>query len=116
MTIRARGVNTPLAIAARNGQRSMMTSVSPRAPSANKKPATASDGAQDGSAKGGARKLPEGLTDERLVTAYENMQLSRRLDDKMLVLLKQGKSFFHIGAMGHEAVQTAAAFALTPKR
>ncbi len=58
----------------------------------------------------------EAVSKERLVAAYENMVLSRLLDEKMLVLLKQGKSYFHIGAMGHEAVQTAAAFALTPKR
>ena len=37
------------------------------------------------------------------------MYLSRRLDEKMLILLKQGKSFFHIGASGHEAAQLAAA-------
>ena len=42
------------------------------------------------------------------------MMLSRRLDQKMLTLLKQGKSFFHIGASGHEAAQIAAAKALTP--
>ena len=62
--------------------------------------------------KKSAGKLPEGLTDARLVEAYENMQRSRMLDDKMLRMLKQGKSFFHIGCMGHEAVQTATAFAL----
>ena len=33
---------------------------------------------------------------------------SRRLDEKQLILLKQGKGFFHIGASGHEAVQIAA--------
>ena len=32
-----------------------------------------------------------------------------KLDDKQLILLKQGKGFFHIGASGHEAVQVAAA-------
>lgn len=40
------------------------------------------------------------------------MMLSRRLDEKMLALLKQGKSFFHIGCAGHEAAQVAAAKAL----
>jgi 2-oxoisovalerate dehydrogenase E1 component len=42
------------------------------------------------------------------------MMTSRRLDHKMLTLLKQGKSFFHIGASGHEAAQIAAALALRP--
>lgn len=63
-------------------------------------------------AKKGA--LPEGLSEARLVDAYRLMNTSRLLDAKMLVLLKQGKSFFHIGAMGHEAAQVAAAFALEP--
>ena len=51
-----------------------------------------------------------------LLAAYRNMMQSRLLDEKMLVLLKQGKSYFHIGCMGHEAVQTATALALTPGR
>lgn len=63
-----------------------------------------------------ASALPPGLSAERLLDAYVVMQRSRFLDQKMLVLLKQGKSYFHIGCMGHEAVQTAAAFALTPRR
>jgi len=63
-----------------------------------------------------SNKLPAGLDAARLVEAYRNMQTSRVLDAKMLVLLKQGKSFFHIGCMGHEAVQTAAALALEKGR
>ena len=65
---------------------------------------------------GGARALPAGLAAAGLVAAYKNMLLSRLLDDKMLVLLKQGKSYFHIGGMGHEAIQTAAAAALVRGR
>ncbi len=42
------------------------------------------------------------------------MMTSRRLDQKMLTLLKQGKSFFHIGGSGHEAAQIAAAMAFVP--
>ncbi len=42
------------------------------------------------------------------------MALSRRLDEKMLILLKQGKSYFHIGASGHEAAQLAAAILIRP--
>jgi 2-oxoisovalerate dehydrogenase E1 component len=64
------------------------------------------------------RSAPQthGLTDAELVGAYKNMVLSRLLDEKMLVLLKQGKSYFHIGGMGHEAVQTATSLALTAGR
>lgn len=57
--------------------------------------------------------FPE-LTKERLLDAYKLMILSRKLDDKMLRMLKQGKSFFHIGCAGHEAAQIAAGFAMKP--
>ncbi len=61
-------------------------------------------------------RLPTGLDDARLLAALKNMLLARMLDEKMLVLIRQGKSYFHIGSAGHEAVQTAAAFALTAGR
>lgn len=48
-----------------------------------------------------------------LMLILRQMMLARRLDQKMLTLLKQGKSFFHIGCSGHEAAQLAAATALT---
>ncbi len=51
---------------------------------------------------------------EALRRILKLMMTSRRLDQKMLTLLKQGKSFFHIGASGHEAAQIAAAMALVP--
>jgi len=50
-----------------------------------------------------------GFPKKQVLDIYEKMILSRRLDDKMLIMLKQGKSFFHIGASGHEAAQLAAA-------
>ena len=43
-----------------------------------------------------------------LIDIYNLMYKSRKLDEKQLILLKQGKGFFHIGASGHEAVQVAA--------
>lgn len=57
-------------------------------------------------------KTIEGLNLGLIIDLYKNMVISRMMDDKMLIMLKQGKSFFHIGAAGHEAVQTAAAFVL----
>jgi len=48
----------------------------------------------------------------KLLAGYEIMYTSRLLDEKMLILLKQGKSFFHIGAMGHEALQVACGMAM----
>ena len=50
---------------------------------------------------------PSDFSAEDLLKAYHTMLLSRRLDEKMLTLLKQGKGFFHIGGAGHEATQAA---------
>ena len=54
-------------------------------------------------------KKLNGHSKKELIAIYKTMLLSRKLDDKQLILLKQGKGFFHIGASGHEAVQVAAA-------
>ncbi len=54
------------------------------------------------------------LSKEELVKAYRTMLLARRVDEKHLTLLKQGKSFFHIGGSGHEAAQVAAATCFRP--
>ena len=45
---------------------------------------------------------------KELISVYEKMVTSRFLDNKQLIMLKQGKSWFHIGASGHEASQLAA--------
>ncbi len=55
-----------------------------------------------------------GFSKKQLLAIYRNMALSRRLDEKQLILLKQGKGFFHIGAAGHEAAQLAAANCFKP--
>jgi len=60
------------------------------------------------------KKLPGGLSKKALLAVHKNIVISRMLDAKMLILLKQGKSFFHIGGAGHEAIQTAAALAMKP--
>jgi len=52
------------------------------------------------------------LSKEYLMRALKNMLQARFTDEKHLTLVKQGKSFFHIGCSGHEAVQTAIAFTL----
>jgi len=56
----------------------------------------------------------KGHTKKELKEIYALMYLSRKLDDKQLILLKQGKGFFHIGASGHEAVEIAAARTMKP--
>jgi 2-oxoisovalerate dehydrogenase E1 component len=55
-----------------------------------------------------------GFQKKELLDIYGKMRKSRALDERMLILLKQGKSYFHIGASGHEAAQLAAAIALKP--
>jgi len=55
-----------------------------------------------------------GFTKKQVLEVYNKMLLSRKLDEKMLILLKQGKSYFHIGASGHEAAQIAAAVLIRP--
>ncbi len=46
---------------------------------------------------------------DHLVGIYRQMLRSRRLDEKMLTLLKQGRGYFHIGGAGHECIQLAVA-------
>ena len=50
---------------------------------------------------------PSDFESDLLLDIYRKMLTSRRLDEKMLTLLKQGKGFFHIGCAGHEATQAA---------
>ena len=54
------------------------------------------------------------LTREQIVQAYRNCLAARLIDGKILILLKQGKVFFHIGGSGHEVAQTATALAMRP--
>lgn len=51
---------------------------------------------------------------DTLIGVYRTMLTSRRLDEKMLNLLKQGKGLFHIGCAGHEATQAAIGLLSTP--
>ena len=50
----------------------------------------------------------QGFQKKQLLNIYRNMVLARKLDEKEMTLLKQGKAFFHIGCSGHEAAQLAA--------
>ena len=63
-------------------------------------------GRTNGAAKAPARAAV-GLSPARLIEAYRTMYTARKTDDKILILLKQGKVFFHIGGSGHEAAQVA---------
>ncbi|HUF10176.1 MAG TPA: thiamine pyrophosphate-dependent enzyme, partial [Rhodothermales bacterium] len=57
---------------------------------------------------------PEDFDPEVLLGYHRSMVLARRLDEKMLNLLKQGKGFFHIGTSGHEAAQLGIAVHARP--
>lgn len=52
------------------------------------------------------------LNAETLLAMYETMVLSRRLDERMWILNRQGKVPFHISGLGHEACQVGTAFAM----
>ncbi|MCE2490791.1 MAG: thiamine pyrophosphate-dependent dehydrogenase E1 component subunit alpha [Anaerolineae bacterium] len=52
------------------------------------------------------------LSDDTLLEMYRLMLLSRRLDERAWALHRQGRVQFHVSAMGHEAAQVGAAFAI----
>jgi 2-oxoisovalerate dehydrogenase E1 component alpha subunit len=52
------------------------------------------------------------LGKEDLLEMYYKMVLSRTLDERLWTLHRQGKIYFHISAMGHEAAQAAIAWNL----
>jgi 2-oxoisovalerate dehydrogenase E1 component len=61
-----------------------------------------------------AEKTYEGLTRQQLVEIYRLMYLSRRLDDREIMLKRQQKIYFQISGAGHEALAVAAAMNLKP--
>jgi 2-oxoisovalerate dehydrogenase E1 component len=67
-------------------------------------------------AANGARKSKnyEGLTRERLIEAYRFMYMSRRIDDREILLKRQQKIYFQMSGAGHEAIGVAAGLALKP--
>ncbi|MDX2137971.1 MAG: thiamine pyrophosphate-dependent dehydrogenase E1 component subunit alpha [Chloroflexota bacterium] len=52
------------------------------------------------------------LSQQTLLKMYWDMQLSRRLDERAWAIHRQGRIAFHISAIGHEAAQVAAAYAI----
>ncbi len=64
--------------------------------------------------KAAASVAESSLTREQLVEFYRLMYLSRRTDDREIVLKRQQKIFFQISCAGHEALLVAAGMALKP--
>jgi 2-oxoisovalerate dehydrogenase E1 component alpha subunit len=58
--------------------------------------------------------IPAELSPDRLLEMYYKLLLSRRLDERMWVLHRQGKIAFHISGLGQEGAQVGAAYALKP--
>jgi len=67
-------------------------------------------------AANGAKKsrFYEGLTREQLIQAYRFMYMSRRIDDREILLKRQQKIYFQMSGAGHEAIGVAAGLALKP--
>jgi 2-oxoisovalerate dehydrogenase E1 component len=56
-----------------------------------------------------------GLTAPQLIEFYRLMYLSRRTDDREILLKRQQKIFFQVSCAGHEALLVAAGMALKPR-
>jgi 2-oxoisovalerate dehydrogenase E1 component len=54
------------------------------------------------------------LSPERMVEIYRLMYLSRRIDDREIMLKRQQKIFFQVSGAGHEALLVAAGLAMKP--
>jgi 2-oxoisovalerate dehydrogenase E1 component len=56
----------------------------------------------------------KGLTEEELIQLYERLLLPRLIEEKMLILLRQGKISKWFSGIGQEAISVGAASALLP--
>ena len=61
-----------------------------------------------------AKDASSELSSQDLIEIYRLMCLSRRIDDREILLKRQQKTFFQVSSAGHEALEVAAALALKP--
>ena len=54
------------------------------------------------------------LSPQAMIDIYRLMYISRRIDDREILLKRQNKIFFQVSGAGHEALQVGAALALRP--
>jgi 2-oxoisovalerate dehydrogenase E1 component len=54
------------------------------------------------------------LSPQAMIDMYRLMYISRRIDDREILLKRQNKIFFQVSGAGHEALQVGAALALRP--
>ncbi|MGH9629896.1 MAG: thiamine pyrophosphate-dependent dehydrogenase E1 component subunit alpha, partial [Bryobacteraceae bacterium] len=54
------------------------------------------------------------LESAQLIRAFRLMHMSRRIDDREILLKRQNRIFFQVSAAGHEAIQVAAGMATRP--
>ena len=65
-------------------------------------------------ARAAASNKYEGLSNQQLIDIYRLMYMSRRIDDREILLKRQQKIFFQISGAGHEALLVAAGMVLRP--
>ena len=63
-----------------------------------------------------SRLKTPGLTDDNLLTMYEQMVVSRFLSERWIMLNRQGKAAIGIASEGHEAASIGAVWAMDPKQ
>ena len=57
-----------------------------------------------------------GLSDDQVIEMYRLMLTTRRIDDRLFALQRQGRAPFVVGSSGHEAIQVASTLALDRER
>lgn len=60
-------------------------------------------------------ELEPSISEEQLLQMYQNMVLSRTLDERGMMLQRQGRIGFYVPALGQEAIPTGTVAALTNK-